>query len=410
MIITKRSKGRETLNSQLYQTIRGTMLSLFKIRICLVSAWIFNLADVSFAADDKFHEQAFRIHERLACEPPSKDILDRMAQLLSEGNGDAAAEVAMGQPGFLNCTVKRWCMVQTNVDMLADQPLNDYCATVIGAVRDNKPFGELLYSDTIYRADPALDATISPYKPSENKHYEELEKKHPNFAQFLIEKKQSEIAEISKPAGLLTTRAFGEAFLSAGTNRRAVRFSMINYLCNDLEQLSDVTRPDEMVGRDVERDPGGDASLYNSKCKGCHAGQDYFRGAFANYDFVGGKLSYFPYVTSKYANNANFFPSGYVTVDDRWKNNWIEGQNGKLGWPVDKIEGNGVASFGEMLANTAYFNVCMTKRVFKSVCHRDPTETQDNESVLQLTQAFRLSKQNLKVLFGKSALVCSSEN
>jgi len=369
-----------------------------------------SLPAMSQSSEEVFEDQAFRLHNRLACEPPSREIWQNMSNLLSQGDGEAAAKLAINHPGFLNCTVKRWCLEQTNVDRRADKPLNDYCATVIGAVRDDKPFGSILYEDLIYVADPTRysgTTALPAFSVSDNKHYEFIEKNVPDLAQVLVERKQSEVTGLTKTSGLLTTRAFGEAFLSAGTNRRAVRFSMINYLCNDLEQLSDVTRSDQMVGRDVERDPGGDAGLYNSKCKGCHAGQDFFRGAWAYYDFEGGRVKYLSSVASKYANNANFFTSGYATIDDRWENNWIRGENGKLGWPIDKVKGNGVASFGEMISKTAYFNTCMAKKVFQSVCHRDGTQKEDLNSILELTQEFRLSNQNLRHLFLKTALRCS---
>ena len=360
-------------------------------------------------ADEK--DQAYRLHNRLTCEAPSKEVWDQMTDLIKKNDSEGAARIAAQNRGFLECTVKQWCSVQTNKDQKLNVKLNDYCATVIGGVRDDKPFGDLLYSDIIYLADPnRYKGTIPlpPYSPSNNDHYVALDNSGADLGDILVEKKQSEYAQMEKASGLLTTRAFGEAFLSLGTNRRAVRFSLINYLCTDLEQLMDTTRPDTMVGRDVERNPGSDASTYNNKCKGCHAGQDFFRGAWAYYDFDGKKVVYTPGAVVKKYNINPYFANGYFTNDDSWANNWTEGQNAKLGWPQSLTKGNGVASFGEMISKTEEFNTCMAKRAFKTVCLKDPSDDIDKKIVLEMAADFKKSNQSLKNLLIKTATRCQA--
>jgi hypothetical protein len=362
-------------------------------------------------ADEK--DQAYRLHNRLTCEAPSRDVLDQMTDFIKKGDSEGAAKIAAQNRGFLECTVKQWCSSQTNKDQKINVKLNDYCATVIGGLRDGKPFGELLYSDIIYMADPNKfngASPLPPYSPANNDHYVALDNSGADLAEVLVEKKQSELSQIEKASGLLTTRAFGEAFLSLGTNRRAVRFSMINYLCTDLEQMMDTTRPDTMVGRDVERNPGSDASTYNNKCKGCHAGQDFFRGAWAFYDFdaTSKKVVYSPGIVVKKYNINPSFPNGYFTTSDAWVNNWIEGQNAKFGWPQSITNGNGVASFGEMLSKTEEFNTCMAKRTFKTVCLKDPTDDTDIKIVSELAADFKANNQNLKNLFIKTAIRCQA--
>lgn len=364
----------------------------------------------SASADER--DQAFRIHNRLTCEPPTKEVLELMTDLIKKGDPEGAGKLAIKNRGFLECSVKQWCTVQTNADMKFDEKLNDYCATVIGGVRDEKPFGELLSSDIIYVADPNKymgTPALPPYDPANNLHYEFIESRGLDLADVLIEKKQSEISGIPQTAGILTSRAFAAAFLSAGTNRRAIRFSMLNYLCNDLEQMSDTSRPDAMVARDVERDPGGDATTYNNRCKGCHAGQDFFRGAWAFYDYdvTAMKIKYTPGVVApKYNINADSYPTGHVTVDDKWINNWTVGQNARFGWPEDLKQGNGVASFGQMLAKTAGFNTCMAKRTYKSVCASEGESEKEKKIISELANDFKGSNQNLKTLFVKTALRC----
>ncbi len=374
--------------------------------------WVLLMAGWAGSASADERDQAIRIHNRLTCEPPTAEVLEQMTDLIKKGDPGAAGNLAVQNRGFLECTVKQWCLVQTNADRSFDVKLNDYCATVIGAVRDEKAFGDLLSSDIIYVADPNKysGTDLPPYDPANNRQYEFIESRGLNLADLLIEKKQSEVSGIAQTSGLLTSRAFAEAYLSAGTNRRAVRYSMVNYLCNDLEQMSDTSRPDAMVARDVERAPGGDASTYNNRCKGCHAGQDFFRGAWAFYDYdvTAMKIKYTPgVVAEKYNINGDSFPSGHITVDDKWSNNWTVGQNARFGWPEDIKSGNGVASFGQMIAKTAGFNACIAKRTYKSVCASEGETESEKKIISELASDFKSSNQNLKTLFVKTALRCS---
>ncbi len=82
-------------------------------------------------------------------------------------------------------------------------------------------------------------------------------------------------------AGVLTTRASGEGFLSGGTNRRMMRFTAMNYLCRDLEALNDTTRPADRIRQDVTRSPGGDSRIFHNTCVGCHSGMDPMISSFA---------------------------------------------------------------------------------------------------------------------------------
>ncbi|WP_457825699.1 hypothetical protein, partial [Staphylococcus aureus] len=67
---------------------------------------------------------------------------------------------------------------------------------------------------------------------------------------FLVKKTQSTLTGVSDTAGVLTSRAAGLAYFSAGTNRREARFAFKNFLCMDIPQLSDTSRPDFHVRRD----------------------------------------------------------------------------------------------------------------------------------------------------------------
>ena len=60
-------------------------------------------------------------------------------KLIEEGKLSKLRPWLRKNVGSMNA-IKNWCLVQTNEAETADAPLNDYCATVIGGVRDDLPF------------------------------------------------------------------------------------------------------------------------------------------------------------------------------------------------------------------------------------------------------------------------------
>jgi hypothetical protein len=203
-------------------------------------------------------------------------------------------------------------------------PLNDYTATVIGIVRDDVDFRQVLHGDILYVSDaPGLPAP----SPGNNDHYAQLEQRHLSLRDTLQATSQSAVYGLQSPAtaGVMTTRAAAKAFFVAGTNRAMLRFTLMHHLCNDLEQLKDLTRPADRIRQDISRSPGGDSRIFLNSCVGCHNGMDPLAQAFAYYDWSGeegtegGELVYTPgAVQPKYLINANNFPHGFVTEDDRW--------------------------------------------------------------------------------------------
>ena len=116
-------------------------------------------------------EQAKRIHDRLTGIPPSETTLLAMkASIEATGSGLEAAEMAMENDAFYRVTLKNWIAPWTNRDQTQFVPLNDYIATVMGLVRDERDFREVLFGDVIYIA-----SGVSPaYSISSNAHYEAL--------------------------------------------------------------------------------------------------------------------------------------------------------------------------------------------------------------------------------------------
>src|SRR5690606_34374709 len=139
---------------------------------------------------------------------------------------------------------------------------NDYIATVMGLVRDERDFREVLYDDVIYTA-----SGVSPaYSTSNNNHYETLETGTSGDQPYIFKdrlQRQTQSSVTGLPteatAGVMTTRAVARAFFIAGTNRAQLRFTLMNHMCRDLEQVSDITRVPDRIRQDVSRSPGGDA-------------------------------------------------------------------------------------------------------------------------------------------------------
>jgi len=364
-------------------------------------------------AGDLERRQARRIHDRIAGVPPQESVLDAMEAAIAGGDARAAAAIAMDNSAFYNVTLKNFATPWTNRDQSVFEPLNDYTATVIGMVRDGVPFTGLLYADLVYIGDPALG--LPGYDMSSNAHYEALENGGYDLKTALVSRQQSAITTLpaSATAGVMTTRAAAEAFFIAGTNRAMFRFTMMNHLCNDLEQLKDITRPPDRIRQDVSRSPGGDSRIFLNACVGCHSGMDPLAQAFAYYNFDenGSRIEFTDGVVQpKYSINAETFKYGFVTPDDRWDNYWRSGQNALLGWdPALPGGGNGAKSLGMELAHSDAFASCQVKKVFRNVCLREPGNAADRSAVDSITALFRADNYNLKTVFAEAAVYCMGD-
>jgi hypothetical protein len=361
-------------------------------------------------------ERAKTIHDRLAGVPASEAVLDTMAlQIQGGGNGViTAAMTAMDNPGFATVTLKNFAAPWTNRDQTAFVSLNDYTALIIGMVINNQPFNEILTADRLY-----VDASQSLPGPSSNAHFEALETRMraPGFNPMteLVEVPQSTAyAPILPPdatAGVMTTRAASEAFFIAGTNRAMFRFTLMNHMCMDLEQVHDTSIVPDRIRQDVSRSPGADSRVFLNNCIGCHAGMDPLAQAFAYYNFndVSGSIEYTAGVVQpKYFNNEETFADGFITPDNSWSNYWREGQNALLGWdPGLPGEGIGARTLGAELAGTRAFAECQVTKVFNAVCLRQPQDGTDRTRVSTMTDSFIGNNYNLKQVFAESAEYCT---
>lgn len=380
-------------------------------------------------------DQAKRIHDRLAGVPPSEAVLDQMEAAITAPSGAdsgaiEAAYIAMENPAFFNVTLKNIAAPWTNRDQDIFVPLNDYIATYIGLVRDSDDFRKILFDDLLYVGN------VGPsYSNSNNDHYESLEDNNIDLGAVdnsgagvnFVAVQQSDPSltglDAAATAGVMTSRAGSAAFFVDGTNRAMFRYTVLNHLCYDMEQLADTSRPADRVRQDISRSPGGDSRLFFNGCVGCHSGMDPLAQAFAYYDFDNDALTYnnageFDPVTGtrvneKYHINGTTFPPGYVTPDDRWDNFWREGANKKLiGWDTNGEGlngfGNGAKSLGRELANTEAFARCHVQHAFKANCLRDPKDSSDIAAVDSIVNSFKSNNYNLKRVFAETASYCSS--
>ncbi len=368
------------------------------------------LASITVTAGPR--EQARRIHDRLAGVPPTEAVLTQMQADIAGGNATAAAERAMNNSAFYSVTLKNFAAPWTNEDQSVFVPLNDYTATVIGMVRDDVPFNTLLSANLVY---VGTGGGIPAYSPANNNHYEALEDQNADLQARLQPTTQTAVSGLpdAATAGVLTTRAAAEAFFVAGTNRAMFRFTVLNHLCRDMEQLMDTRLPPDRIRQDVSRSPGGDSRIFLNNCVGCHTGMDPLTQAFAYYDFdtAQGRLQYTPGVVQpKYFNNDTTFVYGFRTPDDQWANYWRRGQHANLGWdPALPGSGAGAKSMGAELANSGAFARCQVEKVFRNVCLRPPVDGADRTQIDAMTSSFRSGGYRLKQVFAESAAYCMGD-
>jgi hypothetical protein len=375
-------------------------------------------------------DQAKRIHDRLAGVPPTATTLDAMEALLVTGTpADAitAANIALSHPDFYRVTLKNFITPWTNEEQTVFAPLNDYTATVIGVIKDDLDFRRILYDNILYTGNGITPANST----NSNAHYQAMDDQNSDLQTILTLTTQPSAAAA---AGIMSTRQGAKAFYVDGTNRAMFRFTLLNHLCIDLEQIKDTSRSPDRVRQDVSRSPGGDSRIYMNACVGCHAGMDPMAQAFAFYDYTypllgngdpdyeNGQMAFTNGVVQpKYLINSNNFEFGYVTQHnppdnpgDSWVNYWRAGPNSVMGWDwaapgSTSGSGSGASSMGREMANSYAFAQCQVKKVFKNVCLRDPVDEADLNKISGpggLIENFQASNFNLKQVFAESAVYC----
>ncbi|MDH3276195.1 MAG: hypothetical protein OEM99_16825, partial [Gammaproteobacteria bacterium] len=130
-----------------------------------------------------------------------------------------------------------------------------------------------------------------------------------------------------------------------------------------------------------------------------------------NYNDATGAIEYTAgNVQPKYFNNDLNFPQGFRTPDDHWTNYWRTGQNRYLGFNGPGTGDDfGAKSLGVELSNSDAFAACQVKKVFKTVCLRDPESAADHSKVDEIVTNFEGRVFKMKQVFADTAVYCMGQ-
>ena len=367
-------------------------------------------------------------------------ILAQMETKLSQNDPLGAAALATNDPHFYNITVRDFASKMSNRSETINVPLNDFTATVVGVVRDELNAQRLLWDNITYIGDVTKMAVPSSQVQDllkSNNHYSVLDNQRADLSNVLIQSTQkifdgTKAVDMPTPAGLLTSRTWMSEHAVAGTNRRLVEFSLREFLCTPIEKAADSAGPDNVIGRDIDRFPGGSHTKFTVSCRSCHTILDGFRPAFSYFTFNNNhtmhaftsptvttqadeddgkgmfksKETGAAYVHDKLNKNETVFPDGRITKDDSWINNAANGANlTYFSWK--QLSGKGLKDFGKMISESKQFPLCMASRVYNQVCKRAPTSSEDALLNAAATEFSTQRNYNLKFLFQK--IVTSKE-
>lgn len=367
-------------------------------------------------------------------------VLAQMEARLGQNDPLGAAALATADPHFYNITVRDFASKMSNRSETINVPLNDFTATVVGAVRDEINSQRLLWDNITYVADVKKMAVPSSKVQDllkSNNHYMVLDNQRADLANVLIPTTQkiydgAKAVDMPAPAGLLTTRAWMSEHAVAGTNRRLVEFSLREFLCTPIEKAADSTGPDNVVARDIDRFPGGSHTKFTVSCRSCHTILDGFRPAFSHFTFNNNHIMHSfasptvstqadednglgmfkskdagaSYVHDKLNKNETVFSDGRITKDDNWINNAANGANlTYFNWK--QLSGKGIKDFGKMLSESKQFPICMANRIYTQVCKRAPASSENDFLNSAATEFATQRNYNLKFLFQK--IVTSKE-
>jgi len=426
------------------------------VRASLLKSTVLASLLISASGMASERDQAKRLFSSLTGNTANKAQADYYEAKIKAGQLDEAArEIVESGQGFYNVTLKNFYTPMTNEDHTTFFGLNDMSATMIGATRDEINFFDIFWKDIMYQFDGILitnqsvangsvpqkfaqykatndwlylddfDAAVPLYNRTKNNMYEKAEEQNIEYRNAKHLKKTQQVPYTTQDqaavAGIFSTRAWAQAYYVAGTNRAVMLNVAKNFLCLEMEELRDTTKPDFRVRRDVDRTPGGDSSTFKNYCVGCHAGMDALMGAFAYYDYVDGTMVYASHNTTdengdlevvgpvapKYNQNAGMYPDGKVTTSDSWLNLWTEGQNAYVGWG-EATSGNGAKSFGKMLSETKKVRTCLSEKAFEAVCNRKPSSATDKASIVGIAERFDATG-NMKEVFINAAIACMGE-
>jgi hypothetical protein len=371
------------------------------------------------------------LFQRLVGRSPSAEEWNTIKNLIADGKQDEALDSMTRKNDFINLTARAFCQPMSTRSELPDGTMNEFTASCMGTIRDDRPATEFLNGNYWYE----FSRTPENHKTSvtdwlaRQLHYDSMEGQDINgydYAQLLIRREGQVVPKLPsdpfsiepiteavpqpQPAGLLTTSSWSKEHGVEGTNRRMVEFAFREFLCRPIADFADTTASDAWVGRDVNRTPGGNGQIFQTTCRGCHSLLDGMRGAFAYSTWSQrGQISLIPpasaklEVAEKYARNWEVHPAGHVTNDDSWQNLAVNGSNADyFGWR-GATSGRGASEFGAMLARAKAFSKCMVQRTIQTVCLREATFEDLDAIILPEANKLEADNYNLRHLFSRVA-------
>ena len=81
-----------------------------------------------------------------------------------------------------------------------------------------------------------------------------------------------------------------------------------------------------------------------------------------------------------------------------------------LGWDATLSGGGtGAKTLGKELAYSDAFARCQVKKVFKTICLRDPTDSSDFSKVDAMVSSFKSSNYRMKQVFAEAGAYCMGD-
>lgn len=121
--------------------------------------FLMTLSHVSAAQEKDPRQLARKLYIALTGVSPTAAELDKLEIKVGSLNTEGAAYDIIDQKNgitnggaFYNVTVKDMVTPWTNKQKSTLAPLNDMSATIIGWIRDEKPFNQILYANSVYKA------------------------------------------------------------------------------------------------------------------------------------------------------------------------------------------------------------------------------------------------------------------
>lgn len=322
----------------------------------------------------------------------------RAVKFVTAGNLREAAKLATDEPQFLNIRARNLAAPMTSKDFLPSEPLNDMQTLIIGVIRDQLDARLLLTGNLRFQG--ARNFSLPPVSMENNEHFQILDEVVENFETDLDRIDHQWDMHTEDAVGVFTTRAWAKINYEAGTNRRTIKNAMEIFMCAPIESWKTRGVPDMFVRRDVDRLPAGNPANYQNQCRSCHGIMDGMAGAFAKLDFANSLFSINKQIMPKLNQNATTYPAGHVTIDDSWANLLPYNKGYDFGWRTS-LEGKGLKSFANMLANSVGYSSCLIKKVYNEICE---TSLQDAALEKTLIDGFEKNNRNLKALFADIAI------